>query len=120
MKFIVLHSTNTRDTGCFTIDEDNDVFNADMARAAVKAYKACACPEMHEGVYKFAGIVDVENGLQDVFEASQNLFDKAWGDGKQRSTMVGDAVIGVNDDYSYAANQVFIVESFGYCQLMGV
>lgn len=110
MKFIVLHSTNTRETSRNTLTG----FGSDdigTVRAAVKAYKASARPDLHEGLYKFAGIVDVD-GINDVFEATQ----ESWEDG-QRSSMVGDVFLQVTDGYEYIKGQAFAVTSCGFLKL---
>ena len=116
MKFIVCHSQNIRDTGCFDAD-DNEIFGYDKARAEIIAYKNCAVPAQATGVYRFAGIVECES-LHEVFEKSQNLTAEGWAEG-QRSTMVGDLILGVDENYAYIENQAFVVEPFGFCQFMG-
>lgn len=118
--YLVLHSTNLRDTMFFDGEVENDIFNAEMARAAVKAYKATALEapiNTQDRLYQLAGIIKAEN-LDHAFRATNNV------DGTEnwdnRSTSVGDVFIQVDAQYNYVEDGVFVVDGFGFCQLAGV
>lgn len=116
--YAIAHSKDFRNTCEFNAECDNDIFSHDQARRQAEMYKRSAMPSDNtSGVYQFAGIVEADT-LTGAYEASQNVA-KAWAKG-QRSTSVGDLVIELNDDYTYAENGFNIVSGYGFCKLAGV
>ena len=113
-KFIVLHSSNTRDSGFFGIG--NEIFSLKDAQKGLYEYKRTMPGDSYQDgrLYNLAGMLDAED-FEDAYAKSQNMEDH-WNTASPcRSTMVGDILYRLTDDYDYDEAQ--IVSGFGFTKL---
>ena len=115
-KYLVLHSTNCRDTMMFDGEEDpsNSIFSVSQATKAVRHYKNTATqdPNATERLYMLAGIVEAAD-LDGAYRMTNHVDGTE--DWDKRSTSVGDVIIELDDEYDYVSFHV--VDRFGFFDL---
>ena len=116
MKYLVLHSTNCRDTMFFDGEEDpnNSIFSVAECAKAVRHYVRTATQALTEAerLYTLAGIIEADN-LDQVYRKTNHVDGTE--DWDARSTSVGDVIVQLDETYDYVSFHV--VDRFGFFEL---